>query len=56
MAHLDDALMVDLDRPTRGTWAMLFKDSTSPKPDFVVLSDEVLDRGIGEVGSINTPP
>ena len=56
MAHLDDALMADLDRLARGTWAVLFKDSTSPKPDFVVLSEEVLDRGIGEVGSINIPP
>ena len=53
MADFDEALMVALDRLEPGTWAVVFKDSTSPKPELVVLSEEVLDRGIGEVGSIN---
>ena len=48
--------MVALDRLEPGTWAVVFKDLTSPKPELVVLSEEVLDRGIGEVGSINIPP
>ena len=48
--------MVALDRLEPGTWAVVFKDTTSLKPELVVLSEEVLDRGIGEVGSINIPP
>ena len=56
MDDFDEALMVALDRLEPGTWAVVFKDSTSPKPELVVLSGEVLDRGIGEVGSINIPP
>ena len=56
MADFDEALMVALDRLEPGTWAVVFKDSTSPKLELVILSEEVLDRGIGEVGSINIPP
>ena len=56
MADFDEALMVALDRLEPGRWAVVFKDSTSPKPELVVLFEEVLDRGIGEVGSINIPP
>ena len=56
VADFDEALLVALDRLEHGTWAVVFKDSTSLKPDLVVLSQEVLDRGIGEVGSINIPP
>ena len=56
MSDFDEALMVALDCLAPGTWAVVFKGSTSPKPKLVVLSEEVLGRGIGEVGSINIPP
>ena len=36
-------------------WVCVFKDSTSPLPILVGLSHDVLDRGIGQVGSIPIP-
>ena len=56
MADFHGALMVALDGLEPGTWAVVFKDSTSLKPKLVVHSEDVLDRGNGEAGSINIPP
>ena len=50
-----EAAITALDRLEPDLWPVVFRESTSPKPILVGLSLDVLERGIGEVGSIRIP-
>ena len=51
----DNRVPEALDSLTPDVWVCVFKDSTSPLPILIGLSHDVLDRGIGHVGSIAIP-
>ena len=50
-----EAAVAALDRLEPDLWPVVFRESTSPKPILVGLSLDVLERGIGAVGSIRIP-
>ena len=51
----DNRVLEALDSLTPDIWVCVFKDSTSPLPILLGLSHDVLDRCIGQVGSIAIP-
>ena len=50
-----EAAVAALDRLEPDLWPVVFRESTSPKPILEELSPDVLERGIGAVGSIRIP-
>ena len=56
MSSFDERVLQALDALTPEVWICIFKDTTSPITLLIGLDRSVLDRGIGQIGSISIPP
>ena len=56
MSSFDERVLRALDALTPEVWICIFKDTTSPITLLIGLDRSVLDRGIGQIGSISIPP
>ena len=56
MSSFDERVLQALDALTPEVWICIFKDTTSPITLLIGLDRSVLERGIGQIGSISIPP
>ena len=55
MTNFDERVLQALDSLTPEVWICIFRDTTSPVTILVGLDPDVLNRGIGQIGSIPIP-